>query len=31
MRSGVRSAMLAASQLRGREPTGVDEALAPAC
>ena len=30
-RSGVRSAMPAASQLHGRGPTGVDDAPAPAC
>ena len=30
-RSGVRSAMLAASQLPGRGPTDVDDAPAPAC
>ena len=30
-RSGVRSAMRAASQLPGKEPTGVDDAPAPAC
>ena len=30
-RSGVRSAMRAASQLPGREPTDVDDAPAPAC
>ena len=30
-RSGVRSAMHAASQLPRREPTDVDNALAPAC
>ena len=31
MRSGVRSAMCAASQLPGRGPTDVDDALAHAC
>ena len=30
-RSGVRSAMRAASQLPGRGPTDVDDASAPAC
>ena len=30
-RSGVRSAMRAASQLLGRGPTDVDDAPAPAC
>ena len=30
-RSGVRSAMRAASQLPGKGPTGVDDAPAPAC
>ena len=30
-RSGVRSAMRAASQLSGREPTDVDVAPVPAC
>ena len=30
-RSGVRSAMHAASQLPGRGPTDVDDAPAPAC
>ena len=30
-RSGVRSAMCAASQLPGRAPTDVDDAPAPAC
>ena len=30
-RSSVRSAMRAASQLPGREPTDVDDALASAC
>ena len=30
-RSGVRSAMRAASQLPGRGPTDVDDAPAPAC
>ena len=30
-RSGVRSAMRAASQLPGREPTDVDDAPSPAC
>ena len=30
-RSGVRSAMRAASQLSGRGPTGVDVAPVPAC
>ena len=30
-RSRVRSAMHAASQLSGREPTGVDVAPVPAC
>ena len=30
-RSGVRSAMRAASQLSGRGPTDVDVALVPAC
>ena len=29
-RSGVRSAMCSASQLHGRGPTDVDDALAPA-
>ena len=31
LRSGVRSAMRAASQLPGRGPTDVDDAPAPAC
>ena len=31
MRSGVRSAMRAASQLPGKGPTDVDDAPAPAC
>ena len=30
-RSGVRSAMCAASQLPGKGPTDVDDALAPVC
>ena len=30
-RSGVRSAMLAASQIPGKGPTDVDDAPAPAC